>query len=163
MEKFSLDYAGLQSKLSTKKMYRLADVQHKLKRVAFDVVRFVDNNNIDELWKIERDGDDEYIVAMYDENQMLTAAQTKTASDNPWQAIPDSNREFVHIFFKDNAIKRLAMKDLGVPSEDAVMICGILKSKFASDANFLRNFVNELTEDERAVLTDAEPSLLSSK
>ena len=161
MNKFSLDYADLQSKLSQKKMYRLADVQHKLKRVAFDVVRFVDNDNIDQLWKIERDGDDEYIVAMYDDTQVVP--QTKTASDNPWNAVADANNEFVHIFFKEEPIKRIAMKDFGISGEDAYMVCGILRSKLASDTNFLRKFVNELSQDERAVLTDAEPSLLSNK
>lgn len=39
MNKFSLDYEHLDQRMNTRKVYRLADVQHRIEKVAFDVVR----------------------------------------------------------------------------------------------------------------------------
>src|SRR5574343_1213936 len=85
MNKFALDYSELQSKLTAKRAYPLAEVKDKIRKVAFDVVQFIDSNHIDELWKIERDGDNEYIVAMYDEddeNKISTSQDRKSTRLN---------------------------------------------------------------------------------
>lgn len=159
MNKFSVNYADLQATLNKKTAYRLADVKHRLQKVAFDVVRFVDSDKIDDLWKIERDGDDEYIVAMYDEDlKVASEASTKTASANPWNVISDDSGN-IHVFYKNAPIKRLALAQLGLQADDAISVCRLMKTKFASDASFLGKFLNELTESEREALTEVEPSI----
>lgn len=161
MMKFSVDYADLQSKLSKKRAFRLTDVKHRIKKVAFDVVRFVDSDKIDDLWQIHRDGDDEYIVAMYDEDNKYNTK--KTASDQSWTAIPDSAGANVSIFYNGNPIKRIAMMPLGIPYEDAHLVCQSLSEKLANDKSFLTNFVKELTTEERKALKEVNPSVLAGK
>lgn len=160
MDKFSVNYAEVQSQLTKKKKYLLADVKHRLQKVAFDVVRFVDSDKLDDLWKIEREGDDEYIVAMYDES---IETPKKLAHTNPWSVIPDDSGENLNVFYKQTAIKRVALAPLGIPASDAHMTSRLLRDKFASDAQFLGTFLNELTEAEKDALVEVEPSLLASK
>ena len=158
--KFSVDYTDLQSKLSKKRAFRLSDVTGKVKKVAFDVVRFVDSDKIDDLWQIHRDGDDEYIVAMYEEEQ---TEKTASAATTLWKAIPDGAGKHIHLFYKDTPIKRIALAPLGIPSEDAVMVSRSISQKLASDRSFFDSLVKELTEEERAALKQLEPSLLTGK
>ncbi len=160
MMKFSVDYTDLQSKLSKKRAFRLSDVTGKVKKVAFDVVRFVDSDKIDDLWQIHRDGDDEYIVAMYEEEQTEKTASVATTS---WRAVPDGAGKNIHLFYKDVPIKRIALAPLGIPSEDAAMVSRSISQKLASDRSFFDSFVKELTEEERATLKQLEPSLLTGK
>ena len=53
MKKFAVGYASLQSSLEKPKVYKLEDVKDKIKKVVFDVVRFLDSDNIDGLWQIQ--------------------------------------------------------------------------------------------------------------
>lgn len=159
MMKFSVDYTDLQSKLSQKRAFRLSDVTGKVKKVAFDVVRFVDSDKIDDLWQIHRDGDDEYIVAMYEEEQTEKTASIATF----WKAIPDGAGKYIHLFYKDTPIKRIALAPLGIPSEDAVMVSRSISQKLASDRSFFDSLVKELTEEEKGALQQLEPSLLTGK
>ena len=71
MKKFAIDVDSLENKLQKKTAYRLEDVKDKVRKVAFDVVRFVDNDaTIDGLWQIQKHDDGEYIVAMYEDKPM---------------------------------------------------------------------------------------------
>jgi hypothetical protein len=63
MPKFSVDYSGLENKIY-KKAYRLADVKDQLETVAFDIVRFKDNDKGAELWQVQSADDGDYIVAL---------------------------------------------------------------------------------------------------
>ena len=154
MNKFSVDYTDLQSKLDRKKAYRLADVQGRIRKVAFDVVRFVDSDKIDDLWRIHREGDDEYIVAMYDDED---AKVVQKKASIPWSAVADKDCQNVHIFFYETPITRIALAPLGIPAEDAHMVCKSIPEKLASDHDFLGKFVNNLNEYERSVLEEALP------
>src|SRR5277367_4480978 len=81
MSKFSLDYSGLANQI-TKKAYRLADVKGQLETVAFDVVRFKDGDKGADLWQIQSADDGDYIVALYDDEEV-----EKAASSNPWSVL----------------------------------------------------------------------------
>ncbi len=157
MNKFSVDYTDLQGKLSKKKAFRLSDVKHKIKKVAFDVVRFVDSDKIDDLWQIHRDGDDEYIVAMYDDEGQTPTLKTA------WSVLPDASGQNLSVFYGSSPIKRIGLKQLGIPAEDAGMVSQSVRTKLATDEKFLNTFVNELSKEEREALTDANPSLLAGK
>jgi len=161
MKNFSVDYIDLQKKLSEKKAFRLSDVKGKIKKVAFDVVRFVDSDKLDDLWQIHTDGDDEYIVAMYEEEQTEKTASASTPA--PWKALPDGSGNNIHLFYKDTPIKKIALAPLGIPATDAWMVSHSLSQRLATDQSFFDSFLNELTEKERQVLTEAAPSLLAGK
>jgi hypothetical protein len=160
MMKFSVDYTDLQNKLSQKKAFRLLDVKDKLKKVAFDVVRFTDSDKIDDLWQIHRDGDDEYIIAMYDDDQTEKKA---VASSNPWSAIPDTLGNNINIFYNKNPIKRIKIASLGIPSEDAWLVSHSIMDKLANDKLFFNSFIKELTKEEKTSLNEINPSLLAGK
>lgn len=157
MNKFSVDYTELQSKLSKKQAYRLVDVKHRIRKVAFDVVRFVDSDKIDDLWQIHRDGDDEYIVAMYDDadNKKESA---KTASSTVWNAVQDVAGNYVNVFYHGNPVKKICLAELGISPEDAYLVCQSLKDKLANDKAFLRKFANELDDIEIEELKETVPS-----
>ena len=105
MNKFSVDYMDLQSKLSQKRAFRLSDVKEKIRKVAFDVVRFVDSDKLDDLWQIHRDGEDEYIVAMYDEEKTEKKAEFhQVANQKGWEFIQKLER--MGIDFKNYQYKR---------------------------------------------------------
>lgn len=160
MNKFSVDYTDLQSKLSKKRAFRLSDVKEKIKKVAFDIVRFVDSDNVDDLWQIHRDGEDEYIVAMYDEQSEKKASASATTN---WKAIPDGSRKNIHIFYKDIAIKKIALAPLGIPEDDAWLMSYSISQKLTSDQSFFNSFVKDLTSIEKQVLKQAEPSIMAGK
>lgn len=159
--KFSVDYTDLQSKLSKKRAFRLSDVKGKIRKVAFDVVRFVDSDKIDDLWQIHRDGDDEYIVAMYDDEQ--TEKKAEASVSNPWKAMPDGSGQNIHLFYKDTPIKKIALASLGIPAEDAWLVSRSVSQRLASDQSFFNSFVKELSDEEKKALKQAEPSLLAGK
>lgn len=162
MNKFSVDYTDLQSKLSVKKAFRLSDVKERIRKVAFDVVRFVDSDKIDELWQIHRNGEDEYIVAMYNEDEQ-TEKRASASVVTPWKAMPDNSGNNINLFYKDSPIKRIALAPLGIPSEDAWLVSHSISQKLATDQSFLNSFVKELTKEERQALKEIEPSLLAGK
>lgn len=155
MIKFSVDYTDLQSKLSQKRAFRLSDVKEKIRKVAFDVVRFVDSDKIDDLWQIHRDGDDEYIIAMYTENEV-----EKCASLSPWKAVPDSSGTHIHLLYKNMPIKKIALAPLGIPLEDVWLVSHSIPQRLATDQSFLDSLLKELTSHERQALIEVEPSFL---
>lgn len=151
MTQFSVDYHDLESKLNRKRAYRLADVKDRIRKVAFDVVRFVDSDRIDDLWLIHRDGDDEYIVAMYDEDALgkqsdVLGKQKKKAS-SLWAAVADRAGTNVTVFYNSVPIKRVALSEMGIPAEDAQMVCQWLPEKLATDKAFLRKLAAEVDLD----------------
>lgn len=161
MNKFSVDYTDLQSKLNRKKAYRLSDVQHRIKKVAFDVVRFVDSDRIDDLWQIQREGEDEYIVAMYDES-LDDNAKTASASNNTidWKVIANHAGESVNVFYRNSPITRIVLAQMDIPSDDVHLVCKYLPQKLANDNNFRADFIANLTDAERDLLLEEDPSIL---
>lgn len=160
MNKFSVDYTDLQNKLNSKKAFRLSEVQHRIQKVAFDVVRFVDSDRIDDLWQIHRDGEDEYILAMYDDSDADNLSKKTAAPVSKWKAIADHGGEAINIFFKDSPITRIALASMEIPMSDASLICRYLPIKLANDDEFRANFIANLTNTERGMLLEEDPSIL---
>lgn len=157
MDKFSINFMNLQDRLSKKRAFKLSDVKDRIKKVGFDIVRFVDSQKIDDLWQIHRDGDDEYIVAMYEDQT------EKKASTISWRAIPDKAGEHINVFYENSPIKLISIASLGIPAEDAWLVSYSLADKLASSPEFLNSFMKELTSEEKEVLRQANPSLIVGK
>ena len=91
MDKFTVDFTNLDKKINGKKVYKLSDVNHIIRKVAFDVVRFTQNEDTEKLWKIEDSADGPVIVAMYDDDSegLTVTASDKTFTD--WKVIADGD------------------------------------------------------------------------
>lgn len=152
MNKFSIDFNNLQTTLNKKKSYRLADVADRIEKVAFDVVRFIDSDKLDDLWVVQNDGKDEYIVAMYDEDPQVKQASIQ--SSNPWSTKLDSKKEAVYVFYNDAQIKKII-------AEDTVSVSRFLSVKLAEDADFRNKFINHLTSEEKEVLAAENSDLVT--
>jgi hypothetical protein len=110
MSKFSLDYNQLNNRLNTR-LIRLADVKDKIEKVAFDVVRFRDSDSASNLWQIQGQGDEQYIVALYPEE----VEKLKLSS---WEVSLSKLANTVSFFYKGEPVVKLAASELGVVGQD---------------------------------------------
>lgn len=157
MNKFSVDYQSLQSKLEKKKAYRLSEVQDKIKKVAFDVVRFVDSDNIDGLWQIQHLNDGDYIVAMYSDDTNSESPVTKSSTD--WSVIADKTGSHLNFFYKGTPVTRLSLASLGIPSSDSGLVTNYLPIRLASNPKLVSGLLQELSLEERKDLLTKYPEL----
>lgn len=160
MSKFNLDYSNLEERLlnNKRKEYRLADVSHRIEKVAFDVVRFIDSENIDNLWKIEKRDDGEVILAMYsdDEDDSITVESSK---NNDWDTAIDKSASYINIFYKGEPITKVDVNKLNIPKEDINLLARSLPSKLASNPNLVTKMINELSIDEKRMVLSKYPEL----
>lgn len=161
MKKFAVDYSSLQSSLEKPKVYKLADVKDKIKKVAFDVVRFLDSDNIDGLWQIQHTSDGDYIVAMYGgEETGPEAPVTKSSSvKTDWSVITDKSGSNLNFFYKGTPVTRLSTAALGLPSTEANFATSYLPVKLANNSKLVTGLLQELSPEERKELLTKHPEL----
>jgi hypothetical protein len=159
MSRPSVDYSSLETSLekSNKKVYKLADVQHKIRKVAFDVVRFIDGSDIEGLWKIDKDNKGEYIVALYDESAQ-DLLEKNASSNTEWKVVLSKQND-LHVFYKNDPIIRLASEDIGIPQEEISLVPTYLPQKLANNSKLVRGLLNQLSEHERQDLYKKYPEL----
>lgn len=161
MDKYKVDFSALKRRESQKKSYKLSDVSHLIEKVAFDVVRFKDNDDGALLWKIEDSSDGPVIVAMYEDEMPADIGMsndlTKSASSH-WHVDIDSNHN-VNVFYKNEPLKRFAAKELGQDPSNLASISRWLPNKLASDVSFRRSFLKELSHYEKANLLKKYPEI----
>jgi hypothetical protein len=131
MDKFTVDLNNVASRQTRPKVYRLDDVADQIEKVAFDVVRFKEEDDSTKLWQIQDTPDGKVIVSLYDVN----AEPMKTESE--WRAIPDKQAS-VHIFRNGEPVVRLAAEDLGVPEEEVSLLCQWLPKKLSESKELQR-------------------------
>ena len=155
MDRFLVDFTKLDTKMNGPKVYKLADVQHKIQKVAFDIVRFRDNEDTDQLWRIEESVDGPVIVAMYESfHEDSKIAEASAKSD--WGAIADSETH-VNVLYKGEAVKTIAASKLGV--EDVHLLCKWLPKKLSSDSGFRTALVKDIPRESRDLLLSKYPEL----
>jgi len=152
MDKYSVDFTSLNNDLSRPKYYKYSDVKEKLVKVAFDVVRFMDSEDIDGLWQVQKTDDGEVIVAMY-ETEPVKAAKAS------WDALSDKTGSTVNVFYKGTPVTKIALASAGIPRNDAGLVCETLPRKLASDSSFRKSMLNELSEKDRLALLSEYPEL----
>lgn len=148
----TVDFSDLKQKLDTPKQYKLADVQHRIKKVAFDVVRFTSGEDTDQLWRVEESVDGPVIVAMYD----IKPEKVSNASLKIWDCVPDASSN-VNVFYKGEAIKKIASKDVG---PDVHEFCRWLPDSLAHNIEFRTALVRDLPEVSRELLISKYPELI---
>jgi hypothetical protein len=150
MSKNSLDFEGLEARLSSKKIYKLADVKHKLERVAFDIVRFKENDDTAALWQIQSADDGEYIVTLYDPKEEETV---KTAS-LPWEVVLSKTAKELNLFYKGDPIGKVSLSQLGLPESELSHVERYLPKKLSENKKLVKAFLNDLgSSAKNAVLT----------
>lgn len=153
MNKSAINYNNLETNLN-RKVYKLADVKDKIEKVAFDVVRFVESDNIDDLWQIQHCHDGDYIVAMYEDKQM-----TSTASEEIfWKALADNDQVFV--YYKNTPVTKISLASIGIPADEANLVRRYLPKKLASNKKLVNQLLNQLENDQKAELYRKFPELV---
>ena len=159
MDKYSVDFSHLDNKINSPKVHKLADVQDRIEKVAFDVVRFKDSDDTPQLWRIEDSADGPVIVSMYDaavDSKVASEGKVAEASDGSWKAIASSD-DSVHVIYKGEAIKRIACKDAGI--SDAGLLCRWLPEKLASDKGFVKSLLSDIPKQSREDIYSKYPEL----
>jgi len=144
----------LDQTINQKKSYSLSDVLDKIEKVAFDVVRFKDDD-LSKLWQIQKaDDGTEIIVAMYDGPELK--------AESNWTAIPDKSAN-IQVFYKGEAIHKFAISSLGFDTVDTSIVCRTLKSSLDTDKEFVKALVNEIPVESREFVLNKYPELKGNK
>jgi hypothetical protein len=141
-----LDYEFLEQQKSPR--YKLAEVQHRLEKVAFGVVRFNDGP-ADELWEVVQGNDGEYLVAKYSPD--LDEAP-KTASKSPWEILVKEGSQEVQLFYKGIAFAKFA-------HSNPQLVKRFLPTKLADNKPLLQALINSLSNSRKTELLTLFPEL----
>jgi hypothetical protein len=155
-DKFTVDFDHLnQTLLPQKRAYRLADVEDRIERVAYDLVRFRDNADTDQLWKIEEGTDGPFIVALYGEDGGLKTSESSEKKD--WEAIPD--KKAMHVFYKGEPLVSLSSEELGIPIEEFGVLRRWLPRKLAADQGLQKALLSKVASAGRELIAQRFPEL----
>lgn len=153
MSKFSVDYSKLENKIY-KKAYRLSDVKDQLETVAFDIVRFKDEDKGADLWQVQSADDGEYIVALYQPDE-----ETKTAAPL-WDVVLSKSGSDLQISYKGDPLVRLSANQLGIPRAEIGTVPSYLPEKLASNKKLVKALLNELPESAKKEVLSKYPELV---
>lgn len=153
--KHSVNFSELTEKLLNK-TYKLADVQHKIEKVAFDVVRFKDGDDAANLWKIEQDNDGSYIVALYDTN---SEQSIKTASLKVWDVNFNDKTDTLNVFYKGDHIAKIASSKLGLNKSQLKETLPTLPKSLGSNKKLVNSLLNLLDDGKKTDIIKKFPEL----
>jgi hypothetical protein len=153
MSKHSIDYSALDSTIN-KKSYRLEDVKDRIQRVAFDVVRFKDDDNGANLWQIQSSEEGDYIVSLYDNSG--DTVKTAAAKED-WEIVPV--RDNLQFFYKGDPILKAAASNIGLTSKDMEAISRHLPKKLAGDKNLIALILNQVDKSSKQKILNKYPEL----
>ena len=152
MPTFGLDYSKLDNKIY-KKAYRLSDVQDKVEKVAFDIVKFKDGDAASNLWQIQHADDGDYIVALYQPEENI-----KTSSD--WEVNVNKTANSVQFYYKGDPIVRVAAQKLGIPLSELNAVQSYLPAKLAENKKLVKSLLNELPANTKKMVLNKYPELI---
>lgn len=142
----SLDYKFLQDTLE-KRTYKLSEVKDRIVKVAFDVVKFKDED--EGLWQIQNAEDGDYIIALYNPEE---GSNIKEAS---WTVIMNKLAGDVSFIYKNEYITKMASTQLGV--SDPVFIEKTLPKKLAENPRLVQMLLKEVKPEVKAELVKKFP------
>jgi hypothetical protein len=155
MRKFSIDYQGLDNKL-TKRAYRLTDVKDRLETVAFDIVRFKDGDEGASLWQIQSADDGDYIVTLYETNE----EETVKAASVPWEVVLSKTAKVLNVYYKGDPIVKVAASRLGLPEAEVANVEKYLPAKLAGNKKLVKALLSELDEPTKQAVLNKYPELV---
>lgn len=158
MDKFSVNFGGLGDSLKPQTpVFKYEDVKHRLQKVAFDIVRFIDSDNIDGLWRIQNTDDGEVIIAMYSEERPRVE-KTASASASPWEAMADQSG-CISLFYNREPVKKISLAKLGMGDANPQTVCSVLSEKLSSNSKLLGGLLASLSSEERKDLLAKHPEI----
>lgn len=155
-DKFNVDFDRVAETLLPKNAYRLADVEHLIEKVGYDLVRFRDNQDTDQLWKVQEGADGPVIVALYGEDGSIIS-ESDTQSKNDWEAVPDKTA--MHIYYKGEPLVILSAQEMGIPNEELNIARRWLPAKLAGDEELQTALLSKVTSNVRKLIAQRFPEL----
>jgi len=155
MSKNLIDYNALDQVIN-KKSYRLKDVKDRLEKVAFDIVRFKDEDKGADLWQIQSSDDGDYIVSLYEESKETIKT---AASHSPWEVTSSGNYLYFH--YKGDPITKVACADKGLSNDDARLMAPHLGKQLSENKKLVSLLLGQVGSDEaRQEILNKYPELL---
>jgi len=133
------DFEQLNNKIH-KKAYRLEDVKDKIEKVAFDVVRFKEDDDINNLWIVQSTDDGDVIVGLYEDAKL----PEKKASEHGWSAVPDNKGKEINIYYRGEPIHKVLPSNLGVPSHEVHTLSTSIKRNLQKSASYRKSLLAAL-------------------
>jgi hypothetical protein len=151
MSKFTINYSGLDD--TFKRAYRLKDVKDKIEKVAFDVVRFKDNDKGADLWQVQSADDGDYIVAIYQPDE-----EEKVAMN--WNVSLNKISGNLQVSYKGDPLVRVASTKLGIPPSELSKVEQYLPRKLSENKRLVKALLNELNESAKKEVLSKYPELV---
>lgn len=155
-DKFTVDFDHLtKTLLPQKQAHRLSDVEDRIEKVAYDLVRFRDNADTDQLWKIEESSEGPVIVALYGEDGGLKTSESSCKGN--WEAIPD--KKAMHVFYKGEPLVSFSSDELGIPADEFGVLRRWLPRKLEADQGFQKALLSKVASSGRELIAQRFPEL----
>lgn len=149
--KQSIDYSKLENTIY-KKAYKLSDVKDRLESVAFDIVRFKDSDSGANLWQIQSSDDGDYIVALYQNDEVKTSSH--------WEVSLLKTAGSIQISYKGDPLVVIASSKLGIPQTELPQVKQYLPAKLAENKKLVSALLKELTPSVRELVINKYPELV---
>lgn len=162
MDKYSIDYDHLEKAVNKPKVFKYEDVKHRLQKVAFGTVRFMDaNEDIDGLWEIQQTDDGDVIVAKYDYNPMTSESSEEEGMkiESSWDVVPDRRGANVYVFYKGEPVTSIEAEKFAAAEEDLPAICKNAAAKLNTDSQFKDMLLSEVALEDKIRLFSRYPEL----
>lgn len=154
-DKFTVDFNNLAKTLMPKRAYRYADVEDRVEKVAYDLVRFRENEDTDQLWRIENSDDGPVIVALYGDDGGLSAESE--VEPQGWEAVPD--KKSMHVFYKGEHLLSLSSEQLGIPAKEFNVARRWIPKKLANDEELQTLLLGKVPVAARRLIAQRFPEL----
>jgi len=151
MSKFDVNYSQLENKIY-KKAYKLSEVKDKIEKVAFDIVKFKDGDNAANLWQVQSSDDGDYIIALYDSDDVKTA--------NSWEVDIVKNANAIQISYKGDPLLKISAQKLGIPSNEIHLVSKYLPKKLANNKKLVASLLSELGNSVKEAVLRKYPELI---
>lgn len=151
MSKNDIDYLSLENKFY-KKSYKLSksEVKEHLEVIGFDIVRFKDNDKSADLWKIQDADDGQYIVALYEQDDVKTS---------DWDVAVSKTASHIQVSYKGDPIVKIASSKLGIPPNELYKAQSYLPNKLSENKKLVKALLNELGESAKKEVLNKYPEL----
>ena len=153
MSKNEIDYGKLEEKIY-KKAYKLSDVKDRIEKVAFDIVRFKDDDNAANLWQVQSADDGDYIIALYEQTE-----SKEKISESSWSVKLSKLSNKMNFYYKGDPIVSMASSNLGIPVGEVEKAAGYLPKKLATNQKLVSALLKELSQDSRNSVLTKYPEL----
>ena len=148
--KFEIDYNALSETVNQRKI-KLSSVANQIEKVAFDVVRFKDSDSLSKLWQIHQENGEDYIVAMY----------TDEDPECEWSVkVSNASAEF---YYKNQPLMKLSSRQIGINPEELHLLQSYLPRKLSENQQLTLKLLKLASPETQHFVKANFPELLSGQ